>query len=906
MAQATTVLTQTLHSITLTKIRELEKQQDRYESRKNTVLSSADPKLVDQRQRIARLYQGVTDLYPEALANSRVKNVQRWLEQSKYDASINNGMLESYEDLLRSTLEIQTRKLGLARLYTKLVTEWMDIAAKDSPRSSDNPDEDSGFESIDQQKERLQDLCDKFEAVVFEPLHTDESEINAYIAGLFQDQDGEASKLLSEIRGHITDGGKALLAEKAPFDLPTLDWAIKGLLAEDLLSDEKQSLLREILDNDVVLREIADVLNMRIADLDDWHWGAGELGIPVLPRQQLNGKYRVWMDEDVIQAILIHYIGIRCCVFTREALVRFVATTPNGIWKWNEVTSKEDQERLKYYLGSCSTRGGLEALRASRYQNHFFLSQLPRDVYSIGSYEDDGTSYEEQSPTRGTQGNIKQKLLRTLASEVVVHGALEGEVAVLQSDLQWYATGLSHSTIFAVMRFFGFSESLVAFLQKVLRAPLNIQRAGQQPTAAGVRIRQRGVPMAHAIEKLIGELVLFVLDLAVNHKTGMLLYRLHDDLWLCGDPQRCADAWQVMNEFSEIFGLQFNMAKTGSVYLSLDGQKKRQEGIVQALPTGDVRVGHLQLDPKTGKWKIDHAQVSQHVAQLKKQLASCDSVLAWVRTWNSCIGRFFSHTLGEPAPCLGVEHVDSILATYQTMQASLFGSPEIGVVQHVKTMLTARFGHDYDIPDAFVVVPEELGGLGVRNPFIPVLAARGAVEELGTSSEIMEEFFQDERREYLEHKRRFELQDEAQRISNYHLVSGYSRHRDDATEFLRRIMRPAELGTFVSFDDFVRWRKPLSVPLADTYELLVEAPGTAAEGSGGPVLEDGVKAALRMLGQDRNATHAKAVQARWDLQMYRDEIQDGCGGWRLIEERFLPLGVLAMMRRKAVRWNLVL
>lgn len=71
--------------------------------------------------------------------------------------------------------------------------------------------------------------------------------------------------------------------------------------------------------------------------------------------------------------------------------------------------------------------------------------------------------------------------------------------------------------------------------------------------------------------------MLFVLDLAVNQKTGMLLYRLHDDLWLCGDPQRCADAWQVMNACFKIFGLQFNKAKTGSVYIISDDRKERRE-----------------------------------------------------------------------------------------------------------------------------------------------------------------------------------------------------------------------------------------------------------------------------------------------------------------------------------------
>jgi hypothetical protein len=68
-------------------------------------------------------------------------------------------------------------------------------------------------------------------------------------------------------------------------------------LFEDLLSDEKQSILQDFLQSDIVLGEIADVLNMRFADIKNWGWDAGDDGIPVMLRQGLNGKYRIWMDE---------------------------------------------------------------------------------------------------------------------------------------------------------------------------------------------------------------------------------------------------------------------------------------------------------------------------------------------------------------------------------------------------------------------------------------------------------------------------------------------------------------------------------------------------------------------------------------------------------------------------------
>lgn len=242
------------------------------------------------------------------------------------------------------------------------------------------------------------------------------------------------------------------------------------------------------------------------------------------------------------------------------------------------------------------------------------------------------------------------------------------------------------------MRYLGFPEDWVAFFRKYLEAPLNLDDAiaaassppeeDQQPTQPkGPRTRKRGVPMAHSSEKLIGEMLLFCTDLAVHRETGILLYRLHDDIWLCGEPEAVTRAWGVMQEYATIFGLEFNMNKTGSVLLSGERGDKDMESIKEKLPTGPVTVGFLSLLPESGKWEIDQTRVKAHVDQLEKQLAECKSVLAWVQTWNTCIGRFFSHTFGEPAHCLGVEHVDAILDTYSGMLKRLL-PPNGDVVAH--------------------------------------------------------------------------------------------------------------------------------------------------------------------------------------------------------------------------------
>lgn len=181
MASSAAALSKTLESITLTKIRELDKQRAKYEARKNDVLRIAGQS-TDQRTRIAQLLKGVEDLYPGTAQENAVRNIKHWLNQSRYDVCVPNELLQAHEENLRSKLEVQSRKLALGHLCARLVTEWMPSSAGDATAAM-NPSEleAESSEVLDRQKERLQELCDKFEKVVSDPLETDEVEIESYL-----------------------------------------------------------------------------------------------------------------------------------------------------------------------------------------------------------------------------------------------------------------------------------------------------------------------------------------------------------------------------------------------------------------------------------------------------------------------------------------------------------------------------------------------------------------------------------------------------------------------------------------------------------------------------------------------------------------------------------------------------
>ncbi|KAI1506010.1 hypothetical protein F5X99DRAFT_415670 [Biscogniauxia marginata] len=803
MAPAAPVLSQILQPILLTKFRDIEKQRDQYEVWKNEVLGRAAKHPGDIRERITELLRGVADLDSYAMNDPEVNNIRFWLHQSKYDPSMPVRILQSAEEVLRSSLEVQSRRLGLAHLYLRLVTETI------------VPD-DTSFE----------ELCDKFEKVVFEPLETNEVEINLYLNNLF---DGE--------EGKIQEDTDVLFRFRRPFNECTLKWCIEGLLVENLLSDEKQAILRDFLENKTALNEIARVLDRRFIDFENWEWQAGDEGIPVLPRQQLNGKCRIWMDEDVLQAIFIHYISTKCCIIVKSILTSFIASK-DGLWNWHpEITlSPRDNLRRNYMLAG----------------QHIVK----------GSVNDEPT-------------------------ESIMERSNHGQSAVLQSDLQWLATGLSYTTVFAVMRFFGFPEILIAFFRKVLEAPLNVVPSSDASPSRGPRIRRRGLPMAHAPQKLIGEIVLSVMDLAVNQKARLLLYRLHDDLFLCGSPSSVAQAWKAMKTMAKVMGLEFNMHKTGSVYLAEGGNIPNTDPAID-LPKGVVRIGHLVLDPTSGEWALDQKQVNEHVTQLGKklgkQLVACTSILDWVSTWNNCMSRFFRHTFGEPAYCFRVRHIDSILETYQQMQRILFGTRGL-MSGDGDDNLQGNVAH---VPDAFIFFPEQLGGLAIRVNFDGRASSPDGIMRDCLKSKAD---YASARKAFFAHKsveNRLRILHESSRGT-----ASYETLQSDTP----RALSPGSGVTFFSFEEYSLWWDSTSAPLHAAYVKLLETPPASEPDMEEEYMED----ILKEVSESGRGRSLGLQETRWALQMYGDDLKDQFGDLSLFDEYDMPLGVLGMMRRKAVR-----
>ena len=238
------------------------------------------------------------------------------------------------------------------------------------------------------------------------------------------------------------------------------------------------------------------------------------------------------------------------------------------------------------------------------------------------------------------------------------------------------------------MSFFGMSEKWLAFFRRFLEAPLKFVQDG---SSAESRTRKRGVPGAHALSVVCGEVILFCLDYAVNQNTGgAQLHRIHDDFWVWSPSQDVViRAWDAIKGFADTMGVSIDEGVTGSVRILRDHEKPGK--MDPALPSGEIRWGFLQLHPVSGRFIIDQAMVDSHIEELQRQLQEKDkSIFSWIQAWNTYAGTFFKTNFGKPANCFGREHIDSVLAIMNRIQKTVFA--DSNVVEYLKTILQARFG----------------------------------------------------------------------------------------------------------------------------------------------------------------------------------------------------------------------
>ncbi|GIK05437.1 hypothetical protein Aspvir_009547 [Aspergillus viridinutans] len=247
-----------------------------------------------------------------------------------------------------------------------------------------------------------------------------------------------------------------------------------------------------------------------------------------------------------------------------------------------------------------------------------------------------------------------------------------------------------------------------------------------------------------------------------------------------------------------------------------------------------------------------------------------------------CIARFFTSNFGQPAFCFERDHVDLILATYEKVQKALFnthGRASI-VTEHLRHIIEERFGVS-EIPDAFFFFPEQLGGLGLRNPFVSTLLVRDELSS--TPVQLINDYKENEKQAYLDAKNKFEELTVRERFQLYQEVLPGAESGETP------VPDRSELSTFMSFEEYARFRESTDNHLRVLYMKLMFQ----------------VSSALEKV-QSQIDYPVGNNELKWILQLYANEPLRLLGGLSLVDKRFLPVGVLAMVKGKRFTWQMVL
>ncbi|OJD34679.1 reverse transcriptase [Diplodia corticola] len=891
-------VTSTLRHVTDRKLAKLAENRRAFEAQKTAMLS-ASSKADNAAEKVRILIAAFKDnkiAFNEG--QSSVKNIERFLDQVRHDPSVSLTLLAEWKGWLEQSLDVHTDKYNYADLFGRLVTEWIEnpsdamsqLNSHSSATKEDLPEAASASSG---------DASDSFDVVGREEMHEQRQTLEQFI---FNEPKVDTAALKKYLDDLFVATKKSKRMDKTPLERlrddigkwkgdisvgeDTIRWAIKGILKGDLFTGQKREVLVDLKSRPEVIKEMVDVLRMDLDSLKNWEWPGP---VPVLLRRQLNGKYRAYMDEEIHTAILIQVIGAHIAVMLKDA---FRNHYYSGAWVQApyRAMKRADRQRRHYFLGkdNIQSSDSVRDIRFSEFRDDFFMTQLPSKVNEGGREymaEDDDVDSEygdTKSPVE-----IKQQLLRLASTEMLINTKLYDEFTILASDFKWFGPSLPHATIFTVLEYFGLKNNWLDFIKKFLAAPLVFTQDGPNAEA---KIRKNGIPMGHVLADALGEAVLFCLDFAVHRTTGgAVLYRFHDDIWFWGQESTCVKAWQALQEFSSVTGLELNAEKTAAVKI-VSPDKQSLAPLHQSLPTGTVRWGFLKLDPNERRWIIDQEQVAVHVQELSRQLKSCNSVFGWIQAWNGYVGRFFSTNFGQPAHCLGREHVNMCIKAFEHIQRSLFAESGAGnVVEYLRTTITKRFGNSEaitggrPIPDAFFHFPVELGGLGLLDPFVQLYAMR---------SQRMRKNTIDELNLALERER-----------------GGY----EDAKELFEAGDVPVDPSTpknlegepFMSLDEYMRFVEQTASELSVAYRRYLE-----------PIEEihvdesAKVSNAMEHLPADRYSTQGMGHRWsslspywKWIIALYAGETDKRFGGLAICDKGLLPLGLISILRSERVRWQ---
>jgi hypothetical protein len=705
--------------------------------------STAQATNVDTVTRVKTLLEDVKELDPEADDDDDVDIMASFVDQAENERTVSELQVLKLEKQLRRKISKQLDRLEVSALHAELLQEALDVGSTIASATAKLEHLDLGddFEVVEEQD--LNDLFEKFENDTFTEQNIDVEALVDYLSGLCPGDE------LDTLRDDLQSFEKELLSDGLDIDRDFLVWCIMDLLKDAFISEDRRRTLESYIQSPIALRELVSLLNMK--SVRHWDYKNADQGLTVTPLQNAEGQLSIVIEEEIVDSLFLHAMGMRWAMQLKTCLKEFArcsasfsipAVSVDELYKRNyflggDVPKKEEVVPAPttcttchptYHfepmgmppppppLGLCPPPpppdhflsfpskkskikrrntvwimpppppppagcGSLAAARHDKYIGDFFMSRLP----VLEGCTPDVTQPEE----------VQADLIKTLAVDRVMRLGLDGEFHAGSAHLKSPASALSHQTVLTVLKFLGVQKTSLDTFERFLSAKLNI---GPEVRGAPDRVlpRARGMPEGHALEMFFTEAVMFFLELAVHQKTGSMMYRLEGHCYFVGTGEQFQGFEEQVKNFAKVTGVQAEL------------------DVNQSIGFFDLRTG------------IEHAKVLAYANRVKKQLQACKSVFDWVRVWNSTAGTYAAHLFGPLAEVLGKAHHENVKKAYDVIFDVVFDGSSL--IVHVEKLLTLHLkpglvDHIFSI-EALIYLPQEYGGLGVKNPFIAISLAK--------------------------------------------------------------------------------------------------------------------------------------------------------------------------------------
>jgi hypothetical protein len=379
---------------------------------------------------------------------------------------------------------------------------------------------------------------------------------------------------------------------------------------------------------------------------------------------------------------------------------------------------------------------------------------------------------------------------------------------------------------------------------------------------------------------------MFFLELDVHKKTENYLYRLEDKGYLVGSSEDCNAAKEALSSFSSLMGIEAS---------SKDG-------------LADDPMGFVTFETSPVKFTINNDKVEAWAHKVKKELASCTTIIDWISTWNWTVGTYASHRFGPLANVFGKAHLEAVTAAYNRIHEILFDTGNLTV--NFKLVFMSLINPDA-IPiicdpsfawEPFMYLPTAYGGLGIKNPYVRLNLARDIVEDPTAE---LKEYLETEKQYYKRAEDNFKTMNTEARERKLNSIFG------DDKERLAKTFGDKDPATFMTFEELIKFREACNYPILAFPPYPHPVPPYMPNPSVIPAftsllidLYDSIECSDRVNDNVRSLSGRNGMQTwwrlskenQWVLQMYEEECFESFGGLEIWHGESVPLETLKTLR----------